>query len=258
MKCNEPSLNEIPNDLHQQAQESDLLFQSLSSKKESLLNSFLPHGTSLSFDLSNFYKTILEVPLPRNCPCYIDINESTQEIDKILQMVSVVFSQSNSDIIQSIKYLSEQGCKCTKSNCLQLYCHCFGKMGYCHPTCNCVNCYNTKHEKNTIIRKESINLIKSKNEDAFKKFKLGNAGQLFRFKGCKCKKNCNNSRCSCHQYKVQCSSNCKCLPCFKLAGNPFIKKQKSKIFTNKKTKLDKIAQLPSFNDRDFKVNGSQN
>lgn len=35
-------------------------------------------------------------------------------------------------------------CNCKFSECLKLYCECFRYKGYCHSSCNCVGCKNTK------------------------------------------------------------------------------------------------------------------
>jgi hypothetical protein len=39
-------------------------------------------------------------------------------------------------------------CKCKKSQCLKLYCDCFASSKYCHASCKCIDCMNSKDSEN--------------------------------------------------------------------------------------------------------------
>lgn len=61
--------------------------------------------------------------------------------------------------------VENMGCTCKKTNCLKLYCQCFGIRIYCGANCRCKDCFNdSKHEKE---RKEAMRNIISRNPSAF-------------------------------------------------------------------------------------------
>lgn len=39
----------------------------------------------------------------------------------------------------------QQGCKCTKIDCLKMYCECFSKGRLCNQRCECYACCNNQH-----------------------------------------------------------------------------------------------------------------
>ena len=48
---------------------------------------------------------------------------------------------------RGLKQAEMNGCQCTKSKCLKLYCACFAKGKYCAGDCKCQNCHNLKSNK---------------------------------------------------------------------------------------------------------------
>jgi Tesmin/TSO1-like CXC domain, cysteine-rich domain len=100
--------------------------------------------------------------------------------------------------------VENMGCTCKKTNCLKLYCQCFGIQIYCGANCRCKGCFNDEiHEKQ---RKDAMRNILSRNPLAFDtKFKRTGQGvpivssdvppeknRILAHKlGCKCRKsNC--------------------------------------------------------------------
>lgn len=56
-------------------------------------------------------------------------------------------------------------CKCKKSQCLKLYCDCFASAKYCHPSCKCVDCMNTKDSES--FRQDAIKQISERKPALF-------------------------------------------------------------------------------------------
>lgn len=51
----------------------------------------------------------------------------------------------------------KEGCQCSKTNCLKLYCQCFHNCKECGDQCGCLNCKNVEDEGGE--RKKAIKKI---------------------------------------------------------------------------------------------------
>ncbi|XP_074534405.1 spexin prohormone 2 [Halichoeres trimaculatus] len=105
-------------------------------------------------------------------------------------------------------------CRCTKSQCLKLYCECFASGLMCN-SCECSNCLNNKeHEP---LRQRAIKLRSSRNPVAFRTKVVGwRSGEVkgWHQKGCSCKRSgCLKNYCECYEANVMCTSSCKCVSC---------------------------------------------
>jgi hypothetical protein len=106
------------------------------------------------------------------------------------------------------------GCKCKNSKCLRLHCACFKTLGYCGPSCRCLNCLNQekfKEARNFVIQKTKIiykKAFQTKNDKVaeFQDYKIHK-------EGCNCKKGCNLKYCQCKKFGANCSPICRCESC---------------------------------------------
>ena len=109
-----------------------------------------------------------------------------------------------------------RGCACTKTNCVRLKCICFKELGYCKPSCLCLNCLNTK--KNDKLRNFIIEKTKIISSKAFKDTIVhvkNDKGEEVKINaiGCKCKTDCSKKYCECRKIGGRCSYICKCVNC---------------------------------------------
>lgn len=116
-----------------------------------------------------------------------------------------------------IRKTRKNGCNCRSSNCLRLHCACFKDLGYCKPTCRCLNCLNAEEYKPA--RDFVIEKIKYIYSDAFAnhnhatvKDETGNEVKV-KLTGCNCKTGCALNYCDCKKINARCSYICKCTEC---------------------------------------------
>jgi len=94
-------------------------------------------------------------------------------------------------------------CKCTKSECLKLYCKCFIAQKACSKACMCTGCENFE---GSIKRQEAVDRILVIRPDAFSAPVK-----------CKCKRSkCQKLYCDCFQAGRACSDQCECQGCHNL------------------------------------------
>ncbi|XP_068579481.1 spexin prohormone 2 isoform X2 [Cebidichthys violaceus] len=105
-------------------------------------------------------------------------------------------------------------CRCTRSQCLKLYCECFSSGTMCG-SCDCSNCHNNaEHE---VKRRAAVKLCLGRNPAAFRSTTAG--GMRERNKGCNCKRSgCLKNYCECYEANIKCSVSCKCVGCRNYVG----------------------------------------
>ena len=156
-------------------------------------------------------------------------NQNSTKSFESLENLSFRSICSDEEIIEKVNVpkKTHQGCKCKNSKCLRLHCSCFKNLGYCSPSCKCLDCLNSKEydtarsfviEKTKLIYKNAFSVKITK----FKGFSINK-------EGCNCTKNCDSKYCGCKRLGVFCSPLCKCDSC-----------------VNSKLKLDKKEILKKF------------
>jgi len=96
----------------------------------------------------------------------------------------------------------KQGCNCSKSKCLKMYCECFKNDIVCGPHCNCTDC------KNTVENIESIKRLKAQFKPKISK------NTKPEDEPCNCRNSmCANNYCPCHKMGKICGPKCQCISC---------------------------------------------
>ena len=106
------------------------------------------------------------------------------------------------------------GCKCKNSKCLRLHCACFKTLGYCGPSCRCLDCLNKeefKEARDFVIQKTKIIYKKAFQTKKDKLVQIGD--NKIHKEGCNCKKGCTLNYCQCKKFGANCSPICRCESC---------------------------------------------
>lgn len=105
-----------------------------------------------------------------------------------------------------------KGCGCQTSNCLRLYCKCFGTQGYCGEGCECVECFNTREfeSQRQVVIEKTLEICRS---SFAPKVTITETGVQLNAEGCRCKSGCRSKHCLCSKNGIGCSPICRCLGC---------------------------------------------
>jgi hypothetical protein len=121
-----------------------------------------------------------------------------------------------SDLYEDTSEQVSVSCTCNASKCLKLYCDCFSRSLYCGNNCKCTGCNNTSSLSDCVHIKNSKNMTRERNPNAFKRSK-----EYDDIVSCNCKRTrCQKKYCECYQAGVACSADCTCIGC--MNGNQMV------------------------------------
>lgn len=122
-------------------------------------------------------------------------------------------NEDNANVVLEKPPQKPRTCRCSKSNCLKLYCDCFSLGEVCGGGCSCQNCFN--NERFPDERTEAANTILKRNAKAFKR--VGTGGCILvggkERTGCRCRKSeCLKNYCECFVVReTPCNQSCSSL-----------------------------------------------
>lgn len=99
------------------------------------------------------------------------------------------------------------GCKCSKIDCLKLYCECFAKGRLCNRNCICTGCQNHPGNCHSIFQAQQV--ANYRNPGHFP-----GVPAFVPARRCTCKKSsCRKNYCECYRAGVKCGAACECTDC---------------------------------------------
>lgn len=135
--------------------------------------------------------------LPNHSPC--TVLEHTEEVLRTIEHMNLSPRQQPNN--------NQQGCKCTKIDCLKLYCECFAKGKQCNSNCVCTCCKN--HGENIEEIYHAKQLVNFKHPNYFHGIPA-----IVPTRKCTCKKSqCRKKYCECFNAGLKCTEECECCDC---------------------------------------------
>jgi len=142
-------------------------------------------------------------------------------------------------------------CRCSKTNCLKLYCDCFRQDLTCNSTCDCIGCKNTEEDSGpTGARTRAKEDIMKTRPGVFQTPKKRSGG------GCSCLRNkCLAKYCDCNSRGVGCDPKvCTCINCENMMKP--LSEMPEKAFQQDDEEQTEVF-IPDKVDRDCKIKGLQ-
>lgn len=139
----------------------------------------------------------------------VDFSES-RSFQAAEMLVKVIREDVQPALVEASRPVNPDGCNCSRSQCLKMYCECFAAKRYC-TGCRCDHCCNVPEFESR--RQDAISIVLEKNPMAFQP-KVAGDEQPRHQVGCNCKKSgCVKKYCECFQRGAVCCDLCRCVSC---------------------------------------------